>query len=124
MNVLILGNCMIVYCSIEPVVITDILNVNISSLSVGDNITFECQVKTCLTNVTVYFYKDDQVIETITNINNTMRSMIYNYTLTVRLDSAGEYSCRVVTSKGESEKVFNITCKFNALLLVMSFMCF
>ena len=110
---------MIIYCSIEPVSITDISNVNISSLSVGDNITFECQVETCLTNVTVYFYKDDQVIETITNINNTMRSMIYNYryTLTVKLDSAGEYSCRVVTPEGESEKVFNITGMFNTLLL-------
>ena len=107
---------MIMFCSIEPVVITDIPNVNISSLSVGDNFTFECQVETCLTNVTVYFYKDDQVIETITNINNTMRSMIYNYTLTVRLDSPGEYSCRVVTPEGESEKFFNITGMFNTLL--------
>ena len=114
---------MIMYCSIEPVVINDIPNVNISSLSVGDNITFECQVETCLTNVTVYFYKDDKVIQTITNINNTMRSMIYNYTLTVRLDSAGEYGCRVVTPKGESEKVFNITGMFNILLLVMWYMC-
>ena len=113
---------MIMYCSIEPVVITDIPNVNISSISVGDNITFKCQVETCLTNVTVYFYKDDKVIQTITNINNTMRSMIYNYTLTVRLDSAGEYGCRVVTPKTQNEKVFNITGMFNILLLVMSYM--
>ena len=85
---------------------------DISCRTVGEIITIRCQVETCLSNVTVTFYKNKNVIQTKTITNNMLKSFTYTYNLTVGTDSPGEYACHAVTPKGETNlEFFNITGK-------------
>ena len=86
---------------------------DISSRTVGETITIGCQVETCLSDVTVTFYKNENVIQTTTYTNNMLKSFTYAYTLTVGTDSSGEYACRAVTPKGATpHEFFNVTGKY------------
>ena len=85
---------------------------DISSRTVGETITIGCQVETCLSEVTVTFYKNENAIQTTTFTNNMLKSFTYAYTLTVGTDSPGEYACRAVTPKGATPlEFFNVTGK-------------
>ena len=85
---------------------------DISSRTVGEAITIGCQVETCLSEVTVTFYKNENVIQTTTFTNNMLKSFTYAYTLIVGTDSPGEYACRAVTTKGATPlEFFNVTGK-------------
>ena len=85
---------------------------DISTRAIGEIITIRCQVETCLSNVTVTFYKNKNVIQTKTITNNMLKSFTYTYNLTVGTDSPGEYACRAVTPNGATNlKFFNIIGK-------------
>ena len=99
---------------IAPVVIlSNIPDYDLSQYTIGDTITVSCQVETCLSDVTVTFYKESQVLRTTTINNNNQMTLVFSYTLIVSADSAGEYACRAVTSEGGApNEVFSLTGLF------------
>ena len=97
---------------------------DISSRTIGEIITIRCQVETCLSNVTVTFYKNKNVIQTKTITNNMLKSFTYTYNLTVGTDSPGEYACRAVTPKGATNlKYFNIIGKCRLPIVLYLYLC-
>ena len=85
---------------------------DISTQAIGETIAIRCQVERCLSNVTVTFYKNKNVIQTKTITNNVLKSFTYTYNLSMGIHSPGEYACCAVTPKGATNlEFFNITGK-------------
>ena len=92
------------------VILSDIPDYDLSQFTIGDTITVTCQVETCLSDVTVTFYKDSQVLQTTTITNNNQMRLAIAHTITVAADSAGEYACRAVTQEGGTpNELFSLT---------------
>ena len=91
----------------DPVeIISEIPDIDITNQTVGDSITIACQVETCVSQVTVSIYRDEEVIfSTIIN-NNQQESVTVAFPLTVEEDSAGQYACRAWAPEGSTPFTF------------------
>lgn len=93
---------------IEPVaIISTTPNTNLSTFTIGLPFTLICQVETCVSDVAVTFYKGSEVLRvtSITNNNNVLTPLSFAHVITIDEDTAGQYGCRAVTSKGGTETV-------------------
>lgn len=85
-------------------------DINLAEHTIGQSITVTCQVETCVSDVTVTFYKGSQVVQTTTLTNNNMMTLTFAYTLIVDGNSAGQYACRAVTPEGGTpNELFTLT---------------
>ena len=95
----------------EPLaIVSETGNIDLSNHTVNDNITVICQVETCVPEVTMTLYKDNETLQTQFFADNTMDSISAAFTLNVQLDTAGKYACRAVAPEGFTPlSFFNIT---------------
>ena len=90
-------------------IISEIRDIDITNETVGDLITIACQVETCVSQVTVSIYRDEEVIFSTIISNNQQESVTVAFSLTVEEDSAGEYACRAFAPEGSTPlSFFNI----------------
>ena len=90
-------------------IISEIRDIDITNQTVGDPITIACQVETCVSQVTVSIYREEEVIFSTIISNNQQESVTVAFSLIVEEDSAGQYACRAFAPEGSTPlSSFNI----------------
>ena len=91
----------------DPVeIIYEIPDIDITDQTVGDSITIACQVETCISQVNISIYKEDQLISSRIISNNQQESLAIVLALTVEEDLVGQYACRAWTPEGSTPFIF------------------
>ena len=91
----------------DPVeIISEIPDINITDQTVGDSIIIACQVETCISQVNISIYKEDQVIFSRIISTNQQESLTIAFALTVEEDLARQYACRAWTPEGSTPFTF------------------